>query len=276
MLRNLAEAAKTSPEAFVKTTFLNNEDAYEAHQSLPHLCAARRLVEDTGCAWPGGQRIRTVQTLSKPTDGYTKKIVTRASDHCLEFGHFLRTKNKIDVAYYVQNVSNRFVSLLRFSIPDIKDRFAHAVDLIRGVTMSPDVSWFCWTNKMQQPAEVYRKPVCNENVAELLRAVEAEASSAIDPTDRSGARAFALRSTLGQKQAWNPKPLRQGVIATPTDAELARAAKRKKDAVKAAAGLIAAQPRATAKNLPPEEQRKRKKKKGVETPQIAAFFSKAA
>ena len=137
LMRALEAAAANLPEAFIKTTHLNHESMYKETQKLTHVCAARRLVKETGCAWPGGMRIKTIQAMPLARTGKATKAMKHsacASDHCFEFEHFRRTNLKVDVSYYIENVGNRFAALLRFSIPDIHDRFATAVNMVKSAT----------------------------------------------------------------------------------------------------------------------------------------------
>ena len=260
LMRALEAAAANSPEAFIKTTHLNHESMYKETQKLTHVCAARRLVKETGCAWPGGMRIKTIQAMPLARTGKATKAMKHsacASDHCFEFEHFRRTNLKVDVSYYIENVGNRFAALLRFSIPDIHDRFATAVNMVKSATVTPDISRMLNVAPSTRPLP-WEGPVDIQRLSDLLARVEEPDEG---KGDRSGARAFVDNASSRIKRPRAPDEgstnTRASLNATWTQlltpkvqAPEVRAAE-KKAKIKMNAKAIAMQPRRTARNVVP-------------------------
>lgn len=118
MCRRLADP---NPEAFAKTMLLRTEESYTANYNAAHVNAARRLVRDTGCAWPAYERLKFVQV--QPPRSLLKSKY-KVSDYSMCFSQFITcTSHQVDVAHYVGNVRNRFEALLMLSLPDVVARF---------------------------------------------------------------------------------------------------------------------------------------------------------
>lgn len=104
---------KLPVSAFQKTCLIKAENEYSADQSLPHVNATRRWVEQQGAAWPTNTRIAYVQRMPPPAPAGSRSKF-RASDHSILVRHAAERdiKIKVDLYYYIKNVHNRFTDLL--------------------------------------------------------------------------------------------------------------------------------------------------------------------
>jgi hypothetical protein len=124
--RHTDEATKTQLEPllrqFVNTALLRGEETYADGYNACHVNAARRYIEAKKCAWPTNVRLPYVHTMPPAC---LKKSEIRVSDHSMHYDLFTASDSTavLNLMHYLQNVTERYVSLLQFAIPDIKQRF---------------------------------------------------------------------------------------------------------------------------------------------------------
>lgn len=123
LMRALADEVEETQ--FIRTSFLHHQ--YRAEFNGAHVVATRRWCEETGAPWPGGSRIKTL--LAKPSQ-LVKAANYKAYMYTYTYDHFTQQGLQLDLSRYVRNVAGRFEALLRFTIPDVAQRFKKAVDLL--------------------------------------------------------------------------------------------------------------------------------------------------
>jgi DNA polymerase elongation subunit (family B) len=123
LMRALADEVEETQ--FIRTSFLHHQ--YRPEFNGAHVVATRRWCEETGAPWPGGSRIKTL--LAKPSQ-LVKATDYKAYMYTYTYDHFTQQGLQLDLSRYVSNVAGRFEALLRFTIPDVAQRFKKAVDLL--------------------------------------------------------------------------------------------------------------------------------------------------
>ena len=242
VVRHMLQTATVAPpEAFVQTAMLDEEASYKA--TPPHVAAAKRYVQSGG-AWPAGERVSYLIAHS------TKKGKATKGERAFFLSQFLKEKQRVDLASYVQAVQHRFAALLRFTVPDGETRFdAARVKL----------------EHFHQPSLPFAPrppPLVNPPAAELSDASAEEwlawaAALKVGTGDRSGAAHFLERppTTTSARKKAEKTPAHIGADEAAEkrkrEAEAAVTPKMKKARIAQAAVAIARQPQRNAENRVP-------------------------
>jgi DNA polymerase elongation subunit (family B) len=162
LMRALAD--KVDETQFIRTSFLHHQ--YRAEFNGAHVVAARRWCEETGAPWPGGSRIKTL--LAKPSQ-LVKPANYKAYMYTYTYEHFTQQRLQLDLSRYVSNVAGRFEALLRFTIPDVAQRFNKAVDLLAHTGSQQRLTF---QRELSPAPSRLTKPVNKMTVQELRNAID--------------------------------------------------------------------------------------------------------
>lgn len=193
LMRSLAKEVEINQ--FVRTSFLHHQ--YREDFQGAHVMAARRWCQETKAPWPGGGRIKTL--LAQPSR-VVKDSEYKAYMYTYTYEHFQKQGLALDLSRYLKNVSGRFQALLRFTIPDIAERFKRAVQLLANAGSQQRLAFHKLSNEV--PSRM-SKPVQKMSVDELREAIDATAMDGC-VGDATGAYIFTNTKELVDKTVEPP------------------------------------------------------------------------
>jgi hypothetical protein len=254
----LRELQLAPPEAFVQTALLKPEDAYNPTQKLAHVCAARRLVAQTGCAWPAGQRIQYL--LAKPPNSVSRTTYTK-SDHTYALESFKQDHLVVDIAQYLGTVRGRYQTLLTPLISDSQKRFDDLLQAFdRGSLDAKQRRLFASTAPPPPPSSsIFRHDTKMFNY-EAWRAYMNEESDDVAVNEPSGAYFFRsiITTTTPARAVEATSKRAQSTLDTNEASELRKSNKMRRVAEESS--RIAQLKRGEAINKPLSERKKEEKK----------------
>jgi DNA polymerase elongation subunit (family B) len=195
-LRQMPIAANENPRDFAKSVYLRAEKDYLDKKITPPVAAARRMMRELKCPWPGGKRVQYVQALRLGED-IIRVLREKKSEHSYLLEHFEAKRDELQINYAeaIDARTEDFEKILAHAVSRPVARIESAFKMLKG-THYTRIGSVCSHSEDAPPAPL-TKMVHEMSEVELRAAIE-EPDSCVG--DDSGACAFL----------WDYNPSRSG------------------------------------------------------------------